>query len=143
MDEVKETKLGLTAEEKEAQILNAESSSLPGKVDTTINDDDVFNPPGKEVELSGKKYLLKPLKLSEMRIMMRLSQVKLGKGEFNEEQIDTIVECLSKILKESDKTFIEDNLDAFTMSRLFKSIQDVNYSGVPAPTKSDRKLAGN
>ena len=135
--EPEEKKKGKTAEEKEADIAAAE-----GAVKTDGTDDDiVFSPEPKKLKLGDREYAVTPLKLKQMRLLMKLSSVNLK--EFDEKQLELIIDTMSSILGEPDKDFIEENLDIPTMTALFTTITEINYAGIPKPKIDDRKTSGN
>lgn len=137
-DKTPENKEGLTFEEKSAMVEKATEQAAPTM---GPDDDKIFNPEPVKVQLGGKDYELRPLKLSQMRYLIRLSKINLTK--FDEEQLQIVVDCVSVILKEPDKQFVEDNLDIPTMTQLFSDIERLNYAGIPKPKPGDKVKAGN
>ena len=133
-------KTGLTAEQKMEQIENAESNAPAEK--EKVNDDDILNPVEYVITLGERKYKLLPLKLKEMRLLTKLSKVKIGVN-FDDEQLDLIVDCISALIHEPDKNFIEENMDTPLLTELFVNIQKMNYVGVPTSQKGDTRKTKN
>lgn len=130
-------KQGMTFEERTKLVEEADGTVSTG----AVNDDNIFNPLPVEVKLGDRIYKMLPLKLKQMRSLIRLSKVNLN--AFGEEQLETVIDCISEILNEPDKGFLEDNLDVPTMVSLFAQIQKANYGDVPKPKASDKAKAGN
>jgi len=133
-----EEKKGMSFEERVAVVEQATGMSKP---ESEINDDDIFNPEAKVIVLGSRKYEIKPLKLKEMRVLIQLSKIDLK--NFDESQLQQVIDCISIILHEPDKDVLESEIDIPVMMQLFEDISKVNYNGVPKPVKADKKKAGN
>lgn len=116
----------MTSEEKEVQVKTAER-----KIETSaVNDIDTLHPEPKSFNLAGRSYWITPLKLKDMRLLVKLSKAKLGK-DMDEGDLQLMIDSVAQILKEPDKNFIEENLDIPTMTNLFKIVESVNYNNIP------------
>ncbi|MEO0205869.1 MAG: hypothetical protein ABIL22_04245 [candidate division WOR-3 bacterium] len=112
---------GLTFEEKAKQI---------DSVQEKANDVNVIFPEGVPFELAGRQYKVFPLKLKQMRLLLKLSKIKYD-SSMTDGDLDVIVDAISEVLNEGDRDFIERNIDAGKLSELFGVLEKVNYSGIP------------
>jgi hypothetical protein len=118
----------MDVQEKEKQIQETEFKAQErsdGKEDYAV-----MVPEPVPFVIGGKTYNLLPLKLSEMRLLIKLSGMEV-KSVFGNKEINLVIDCVSTILKEPDVAFLEANLDVPTLTALFKALDMVNYTGIP------------
>ena len=94
------------------------------------NDLDVLVPEPEIVKLGDREYKINPLKLKDMRLLVRLSKVNTGAG-MSEDDLTCMVEAIGQVLKEDDLEFVEANLDLPTMQEIFVQVERVNRAGIP------------
>jgi hypothetical protein len=118
----------MDAQEKEKQLQGVELKAQErseGKDDYTV-----MIPEPIPFKIGDKVYNLLPLKLAEMRLLIKLSGMEV-KNVFGNKEINLVIECVSAILKEPDAAFLEANLDVPMLTALFRALDRVNYTGIP------------
>ena len=129
----------MTKDDKEKQIVKAENQGAEAQEET--QDLNIFMPEPIPLVLGKKKYLLRPLKLNQMRLLVKLSELGV-KNSMGGKEIDLIVDCLSEILPEPDKKYLEECIDVPTLRGIFLKLNLLNYAGVPK-VKTKENPPGN
>jgi len=129
----------MTKDDKEKQIVKAESQGTEAQEET--QDLNIFMPEPVPLVLGKKKYLLRPLKLNQMRLLVKLSEISM-KTVMGNKEIDLIIDCLSEILPEPDKKYLEQFIDVPTLGNIFMKLNLLNYAGVPK-VKTKENPPGN
>lgn len=118
----------MNAEEKEKQILDKPEESETLSQEQEAN---VFFPEKVEVRIKDRVYPIESLKLKQMKLLLRLAKVNLAK--IDESAIDTMTDGFSELLHESDKVFLEDNLDMALIREIMLKVRSQTYAGIPVP----------
>jgi len=117
----------MDAEAKIEQLQKSEGSvSSPDG-----NDLDIFIPEPQVLKFGGRGYKIRPLKLKEMRLLVKLAKLKSVVG--TDEQLDQVIDIVSQLLKEPDKEFINEHMDIPALGELFQKINLVNYGKTSLP----------
>ena len=129
----------MTKDDKEKQIVKAENQGAEAQEET--QDLNIFMPEPVPLVLGKKKYLLRPLKLNQMRLLVKLSEISM-KTVMGNKEIDLIIDCLSEILPDPDKKYLEQFIDVPTLGNIFMKLNLLNYAGVPK-VKTKENPPGN
>lgn len=77
-----------------------------------------------------REYVIRPLCIAQMRLLTNLSKLKVE--SFEENDFDKMVECISRLIGEKDKDFIENSITGPKLQELFGIVTALNYAGIPA-----------
>ncbi len=91
---------------------------------------EIFYPEPVKIKVGDREYLLQPLKLKQMRLLIKLS--KLDIKSISIDMIDNLTDSISQLLKEPDKDFLEENLDVTLIKDIFLKVRSLTYAGMPA-----------
>jgi hypothetical protein len=118
----------MDASEKEKQILTTTSVG-PADEMSMEKETNIFFPEKEAITVGDRKYLIGPLKLKQMKLLLRLSKIDLK--SISESSIDAMTDGIAEILKEPDKAFLEENLDVRLIKSIFQIVRDQTYAGIP------------
>lgn len=115
----------MEATEKAEQIQAVAESAIKEQT----GDGDIFFPEPEIFVLGGRKYTLHSPKYKEQRLISRMRSIDIT--NLQAEDMDLPIDCISEILKEPDRDFIESNIDNALMYELFYKVSVLATKGIP------------
>jgi len=90
---------------------------------------EILYPEPEIVKVEDREYKIYPLKLRQMRLLVKLAKIDLK--SIDDSTIDSLTNGVSEILGEKDIAFLESNLDLRLIKDIFQKVRKVTYAGVP------------
>lgn len=91
---------------------------------------EILYPEPEVVKIFGREYKIHPLKLRQMRLLIKLAKIDLK--SIDDSTLDSLIGGVSEILGEKDLSFLEENLDIRLIKDIFQKVRRVTYTGVSA-----------